>query len=183
MATVGYARVSSAGQSLDVQLEKLRDCDKVFQEKRSGVDTGRPALKRCLEFLMDGDTLLVTKIDRLARSTSDLYRIVSSLADKGVQFKVIDDPSIDTTSRTGKLIMGILALIAEFENDIRHERQMDGIKKARERGIRFGRKPILVTEVIQEVRKLRKAGKTVPEIIRHTSLSKASVYRALSAQV
>ena len=183
MATVGYARVSSVGQSLDVQIEKLRDCDKVFQEKRSGVDTGRPALKRCLEFLREGDTLLVTKIDRLARSTSDLYRILSSLAEKGVCFKVIDDPSIDTTSRTGKLIMGILALIAEFENDIRHERQMDGIKKARERGIRFGRKPILVTEVIQEVRKLRKAGKTVPEIIRHTSLSKASVYRALSAQV
>ena len=183
MATVGYARVSSIGQSLDAQIEKLRDCDKVFQEKRSGIDAGRPALKRCLEFLRDGDTLLVTKIDRLARSTSDLYRILSSLAEKGVQFKVIDDPSIDTTSRTGKLVMGILALIAEFENDIRHERQMDGIKKARERGIRFGRKPVLVTEVIQEVRKLRKAGKTVPEIIRHTSLSKASVYRALSAQV
>ena len=115
MATVGYARVSSVGQSLDVQIEKLRDCDKVFQEKRSGVDAGRPALKRCLEFLREGDTLLVTKIDRLARSTSDLYRIVSSLGDKGVQFRVIDDPSIDTTSRTGKLVMGILALIAEFE--------------------------------------------------------------------
>jgi DNA invertase Pin-like site-specific DNA recombinase len=182
MATVGYGRVSSVGQSLDVQIEKLRNCDKVFQEKRSGVDTGRPALKRCLEFLREGDTLLVTKIDRLARSTSDLYRILSSLAEKGVEFKVIDDPSIDTTSRTGKLIMGILALIAEFENDIRRERQMDGIKKARERGIRFGRKPLLVSETIQQVRKLRKTGKTVPEIMRQTSLSKASVYRALSAQ-
>jgi DNA invertase Pin-like site-specific DNA recombinase len=181
MATVGYARVSSVGQSLDVQIEKLRDCDKVFQEKRSGVDAGRPALKRCLEFLREGDTLLVTKIDRLARSTSDLYRIVSSLGDKGVQFRVIDDPSIDTTSRTGKLVMGILALIAEFESDIRHERQMDGIRKARERGVRFGRKPLLVSETIQQVRKLRKAGKTVPEIMRQTSLSKASVYRALSA--
>jgi DNA invertase Pin-like site-specific DNA recombinase len=181
MATVGYARVSSVGQSLDVQIEKLGDCDKVFQEKRSGVDAGRPALKRCLEFLREGDTLLVTKIDRLARSTSDLYRIVSSLADKGVQFRVIDDPSIDTTSRTGRLVMGILALIAEFENDIRHERQMDGIRKARERGVRFGRKPLLVSERVQQVRKLRKAGKTVPEIMRQTSLSKASVYRALSA--
>jgi DNA invertase Pin-like site-specific DNA recombinase len=70
------------------------------------VDTGRPALKRCLEFLREGDTLLVTKIDRLARSTSDLYRIVSELAEKGLSFKVIDDPSIDTTSRTGKLVMG-----------------------------------------------------------------------------
>ena len=181
MATVGYARVSGVGQSLDVQIEKLKGCDKVFQEKRSGIDAGRPALKRCLEFLRDGDTLLVTKIDRLARSTSDLYRILSSLAEKGVQFKVIDDPSIDTTSRTGKLVMGILALIAEFENDIRHERQMDGIKKARERGTRFGRKPVLVTEMIQQVRKLRKAGKTVPEIMRQTDLSKASVYRALAA--
>jgi len=181
MATVGYARVSSIGQSLDVQFERLRDCDKVFQEKRSGVDAGRPALKRCLEFLREGDTLLVTKIDRLARSTSDLYQIVSSISDKGVQFKVIDDPSIDTTSRTGKLVMGILALIAEFENDIRRERQMDGITKARDRGVRFGRKPLLVAEKIQHVRKLRKAGKTVPEIMQQTSLSKASVYRALSA--
>lgn len=179
MATVGYARVSSVGQSLDVQIEKLRDCDKVFQEKRSGVDAGRPALKRCLEFLREGDTLLVAKIDRLARSTSDLYRIVSSLADKGVQFKVIDDPSIDTTSRTGKLVMGILALIAEFENDIRHERQMDGIKKAQERGVRFGRKPRLVPEKVEQIRELRAGGTTVPDIIRQTGLSKASVYRAL----
>ena len=181
MTTVGYARVSSAGQDLSVQLEKLKGCDKLFKEKRSGVDVGRPELKRCLDYLREGDTLLVTKIDRLARSTSDLYRIVSKLADKGVAFKVLDDPSIDTSSRTGKLIMGILALIAEFENDIRHERQMDGIKKARERGIRFGRKPLLISKTIQEVRKLRKAGKTVPEIMRQTSLSKASVYRALSA--
>jgi DNA invertase Pin-like site-specific DNA recombinase len=87
----------SVGQSLDVQLvEKLKGCDKVFKEKRSGVDTGRPALKQCLEFLRDGDTLLVTKIDRLARSTSELYRIVSELGEKGVNFKVLDDPSIDT---------------------------------------------------------------------------------------
>jgi Resolvase, N terminal domain/Helix-turn-helix domain of resolvase len=98
-----------------------------------------------------------------------------------VAFRVVDDPTIDTTSGTGKLVMGILALIAEFENDIRRERQMDGITKARDRGVRFGRKPLLVAETIKKVRKLRKAGKTVPEIMRQTSLSKASVYRALSA--
>jgi DNA invertase Pin-like site-specific DNA recombinase len=180
MTAVGYARVSSVGQNLGVQLEKLKGCDKVFKEKRSGVDAGRPELKRCLEYLREGDTLVVTKIDRLARSTSDLYCIVTALADKGVVFKVIDDPSIDTSSRTGKLIMGILALIAEFENDIRRERQMDGIKKARERGIQFGRKPLLVPDTIKNVKKLRKAGKTVPEIMRLTHLSKASVYRALT---
>ena len=76
-------RVSSTGQDLAVQLEKLAGCDKVFKEKRSGVDTGRPELKRCLEYLREGDTLLVTKIDRLARSTSDLYRIISQVAEKG----------------------------------------------------------------------------------------------------
>ena len=143
---------------------------------------GVPSLKRCLEYLREGDTLLVTKLDRLARSTADLYRIRLQLAEKGVEFKVLDDPSIDTSSRTGKLVMGILALIAEFENDIRRERQMDGITNARERGVRFGRKPVLIAETIHQVRKLRKAGKTVPEIMRQTCLSKASVYRALSAQ-
>lgn len=179
MATVGYARVSSVGQSLDVQLEKLKTCDRVFKEKRSGLDRGRPALRQCLEFLREGDTLLVAKIDRLARSTSDLYRIVSELAEKGVSFKVIDDPSIDTTSRTGKLVMGILSLIAEFENDIRRERQMDGIAKAKERGVRFGRKRELTDERIAEIKALRGAENTVPEIMRQTGFSKASIYRAL----
>jgi DNA invertase Pin-like site-specific DNA recombinase len=168
------------GPDLGVQLDKLKGCDKVFKEKRSGVDSGRPELKRCLEWLREGDTLLVSKIDRLARSTSDLYRIVSLLAEKGVSFKVIDDPSIDTSSRTGKLVMGILALIAEFENDIRRERQMDGIAKAQERGVRFGRKPRLVPEKVEQIRELRAAGTTVPDIIRQTGFSKASIYRALS---
>jgi DNA invertase Pin-like site-specific DNA recombinase len=133
----------------------------------------------CLEYLREGDTLLVTKLDRLARSTPDLYRIVSELTPRGVAFKVVDDPSIDTTSRTGKLIMGILALIAEFENDIRRERQQDGINKAKAQGVRFGPKPLLTTEVVQKVKHLRADGLTVPEIMRR--LSKASIYRALAA--
>jgi len=149
--------------------------------KRSGVDAGRPELKRCLEYLREGDMLLVTKIDRLARSTSDLYSIVSQLAEKHVSFKVIDDPSIDTSSRTGKLVMGVLALISEFENDIRRERQQDGINKAKAEGVRFGPKPILTVEVVQKVKELRADGLTVPEIMRRTKLSKASIYRALSA--
>ena len=123
MPTVGYARVSSTGQDLAVQLEKLAGCDEVFKEKRSGVDTGRPELKRCLEYLREGDTLLVTKIDRLARSTSTSIGLSAGLAEKGVAFKVIDNTTIDTTSRTGKLVMGILALITSCENDIRRERR------------------------------------------------------------
>src|SRR4029079_18827501 len=180
MTTVGYARVSSTGQDLTVQLGKLAGCDKVFKDKRSGVDAGRPALNACLEYLREGDTLLVTKLDRLARSTRDLYRIISNLAERGVSFKVVDDPSVDTTSRTGKLIMGILALIAEFENDIRTERRQDGINKAKAKGVRFGPKPILTAEVVQKIKELRVEGLTVPEIIRRTKLSKASIYRALA---
>ena len=122
------------------------------------------------------------EIDRLARSTADLYRIISELAERGVAFKVVDAPTVDTTSRTGKLIMGILALIAEFENDIRRERQQDGINKALERGVRFGRKPFLTDKVIATIRDLRAAGNTVPEIIRQTNLSKASIYRALGGR-
>jgi DNA invertase Pin-like site-specific DNA recombinase len=180
MTTVGYARVSSLGQDLAVQLEKLKGCDKVFKEKRSGVDAGRPELQACLEYLREGDTLLVTKLDRLARSTSDLYRIVSELTERGVTFKVADDPSIDTGTRTGKLIMGILALIAEFENDIRRERQQDGINKAKAEGVRFGPKPLLTLEVVQKIKELRSDGATVAELMRRTKLSKASVYRALN---
>jgi DNA invertase Pin-like site-specific DNA recombinase len=122
---------------------------------------------------------LVCKIDRLARSTSDLYRIISELMEKDVAFKVVDDPSIDTTSRTGKLIMGILALIAEFENDIRRERQLDGIAKTKDRGVRFGRKPELTVEKVEAIKALREAGTMVPEIMRQTKLGKSSIYRAL----
>ena len=98
---------------------------------------------------------------------------MTELTEKGVSFKVLDDPSIDTTSRTGKLVMGILALIAEFENDIRRERQMDGMK--------FGRKRELTEERAAEIKALRESGETVPAIIKQTGFSKASVYRALNA--
>jgi DNA invertase Pin-like site-specific DNA recombinase len=112
---------------------------------------------------------------------ADLYRIVSQLTEWGVVFKVVDDPSIDTSTHTGKLITGILALIAEFENDIRRERQQDGINKAKAEGVRFGPKPLLTREVVQKIEQLRADGATVPEIVRRTKLSKASVYRALKA--
>ena len=137
------------------------------------MDAGRPELKRCLEYLREGDTLLVTKIDRLARSTSDLYRIVSALAEKGAAFKVTDDPSIDTMSRTGKLVMGIIALIAEFEIDIRRERQMDGIAKAIERGVKFVRKRELTDERVKEIKTLREAGETVPANMQRIYLERA----------
>lgn len=126
MATVGYARVSSTGQSLDVQLEKLKDCDKLFQEKKSGRTDNREQLKQCLEYVRDGDVFVVTKLDRLGRSTRDLLNIVNRLESKGVQLRVLDQ-NLDTGTSSGKLMFTMLGAIAEFENDLRRERQSEGI--------------------------------------------------------
>ena len=182
MAIVGYARVSSAGQSLDVQRDKLSaaGAERLFEEKRSGVDAKRPALIQCLDYVREGDTLLVTKIDRIARSAADFHAILSRLTERGVAFRALDDPDVDTTTRSGKLLVGILALIAEFENDIRRERQMDGIAKARAKGTQFGRKLELTPDVVADINARRATGATVPEIMTAVGLSKASVYRALS---
>ncbi len=182
MAFVGYARVSTLGQSLDVQRGKLEGAgiDKLFEEKKSGVDANRPALKQCLEYLREGDTMVISRIDRLARSAEDLLRVVRELDGKGVTLKVLDQ-SIDTRDAAGKAFLGMLAVFAEFETNIRKERQMDGIAKAKAKGTKFGRKPALTHDVIASIRSMREEEeKTIPEIMAKTGLSKATVYRALS---
>jgi DNA invertase Pin-like site-specific DNA recombinase len=179
---VGYARVSTGQQDFQSQLDRLQagGATKVFSEKRSGLDGGRLQLAECLRYVREGDTLLVTKLDRLARSTADLYKIVTNLNDRGVGFKVLDDAAVDTTSRTGKLVMGILALIAEFETEIRRERQMEGIAKAKAEG-RMGGRPKLVTEAIEaEIRKLRAEGISIRKIAFEIGFSKATVQKVLA---
>ncbi|MDV2966002.1 recombinase family protein [Nitratireductor aquimarinus] len=180
MAVIGYARVSSLGQSLDVQREKLKafGTDKLFEEKKSGLESSRPALRQCLDYLREGDTLVISRIDRLARSAEDLLRIVRQLENKGVTLKVLDQ-SIDTRDAAGRAFLGMLAVFAEFENNIRRERQMDGIEKAKKRGVKFGRKALLSDSAVAEIKAMREDDITVPEIMRRTGLSKASIYRAL----
>lgn len=179
-AIVGYARVSSVGQSLEVQLEKLKGCDKLFKEKRSGATAERPSLKKCLDYLREGDTLVITKIDRLARSTLHLHQIADLLKRKGVELKVLDQ-QIDTSTPTGRLIFGVIGLIAEFENEIRRERQMDGIKLAREKGIALGRKPTLSQAKIDELKNKRQSGVLIKDLMRDYGISKTTVYRLLEA--
>lgn len=181
---VGYARVSTIGQNLDVQLERLREAGvtKLFVEKRSGLDGDRAELGHCLEYLREGDTLIVTKLDRLARSTLHLHTIVEQLAKKNVGFRVLDDASLDTTSRTGKLVFGILASIAEFETQLRRERQMEGIARAKSEG-RMGGRPRLVTdEKRSEIYRLRSEGLSIRKIAVAIGFSKASVQKALANQ-
>lgn len=179
MSTIGYARVSSYGQSLDVQLEKLKDCDRVFKEKQSGRSTDkREQLALCLDYVRDGDTLVITKLDRLARSTRDLLNILNSLEKKQVKLHVIDQ-QIDTSTPSGRLLITMLGSIAEFENDLRKDRQMDGIAHARSSGVKFGRKKAMSDEQVQEMRQKRSEGLKIKDLMTHYSLSKASVYRAL----
>jgi DNA invertase Pin-like site-specific DNA recombinase len=179
---VGYARVSSLQQDHALQVDRLKSAgaSKVFSEKRSGLDGERPELARCLEYVREGDTLIVTKLDRLARSTVDLYRIVSELTAKGVAFKVLDDAAVDTTSRTGKLVMGILALIAEFETEIRRERQLEGIARAKAEGRSGGRPRRLTPEIEAAMLRLRREGISIRAIAAQVGFSKATVQKVLA---
>jgi DNA invertase Pin-like site-specific DNA recombinase len=178
MAMVGYARVSSVGQSLDVQRDKLKECQKIYEEKRSGTTSTRQKLKECLEYVREGDVLVITRLDRLARSTLDLCEIAKLLERKGVALKVLDQ-NIDTSDATGRLLFNMLAAIGQFETEIRAERQMDGITKAKEQGIAFGRKRTITETQIAELRKKRQQGILIKTIMKEYALSKASVYRYL----
>lgn len=179
MTLVGYARVSSSSQSLDLQTEQLAEsgCEKLFAEKMTGTSTDkRNALQECLEWLREGDTLVVTRLDRLARSGRDLHEIVALLAKKQVGFRCLQQGAVDTTTSMGKLILGILGAVAEFETDIRKERQREGIERAKAAGVYKGRKP---TVDVKQVRSLREQGFGATDIATKLGIARASVYRAL----
>ena len=180
MSTIGYARVSSYGQSLEVQLEKLAFCDTVFQEKQSGRNDDREQLQRCLNSLQDGDSLVITKLDRLARSTRDLLNIMSRLDKMNVKLVVLDQ-QIDTSTPTGMLLFTMLGAIATFENDLRKDRQAQGVDLAMRKGIKFGRKPSLNNEQINAMRQKRSEGIKIADLVDEFKVSKASVYRFLSS--
>jgi DNA invertase Pin-like site-specific DNA recombinase len=178
MALVGYARVSSVGQSLDVQLDKLQHCDKIYQEKKSGTIQQRSKLDACLEYVREGDTLVVSRLDRLACSTLHLCQIADLLKRKQVALHVLDQ-NLDTSNATGRLLFNMLGAIAEFEPEIRSERQLDGIHKAKELGVCFGRKQLLSASQIVELHLRRAQGTLIKILMKDFSLSKASVYRYL----
>ncbi|WP_438851986.1 recombinase family protein [Brevundimonas nasdae] len=182
MATVGYARVSSTGQSLEVQTEKLIaagvEADHLFTEKRSGTTAkDRPELEAAMRSIRKGDVLLVTKMDRLARSVSDLRTIIDQLDAKGVGFRVLDQAAVDTTTPNGRLMLNMLAAFAEFETDLRKERQREGIERAKDRGVYKGRP---VTLPRDQVIALRAEGLGATEIAKQLGMGRASVYRLLN---
>jgi DNA invertase Pin-like site-specific DNA recombinase len=187
---IGYARTSTVDQKagLEAQTRDLTNagCAKLFAEHASGVDAGRPELAKALDYVRAGDVFVVTKPDRLARSTADLMNIVKALQTKGVELRIISmgsDPKtggLDTTSPTGKLMLGVLASVAEFEREIMLERQREGIQKAKAAGKFKGRQPTARAKSADVV-SLYGAGVTPADIARQLVIGKASVYRILGA--
>lgn len=179
MSIYGYARVSTTDQDLSIQIEALKaaGCEIVRSEKQTGTSlTKRSELRTLLDFIRAGDTLIVTRIDRLARSVKDLQDIVHELRQKGAMLKATEQP-IDTSTPAGKAFLDMLGVFAEFETNLRKERQMEGIAKAKAEGIYKGRKPSIPAG---EVRKLAAQGIGATEISKRLGIGRASVYRLLN---
>ena len=178
---VGYARVSSVDQNLDVQLETLKSfgCEKIYQEKVSGTSTqGRNKLKECIEFVREGDELVITRIDRLARSVLDLQLIVKELSDKGVNLSATEQP-ISTKDATSKCFLDMLGVFAELETNLRKERQNEGILRAKQKGVYKGRKSSIDAEKIRE---MKDSGLGASAIAKEMGIHRDSVYRVLKAR-
>lgn len=179
---VGYARTSTTDQKAGLagQLRDLQDvgCHKVFSEEVSSVDKAkRVELERALDYVRAGDTLIVTKLDRLARSVADLVKITERLDEKGVALRILA-MNLDTSTPTGKLMLNLVGSIAQFERELMLERQREGIARAKAENKYKGRKPIS-DDKVREVVRLRAAGKTVDAIIAETRVKRTSVFRIL----
>jgi len=181
MSLVGYVRVSSLDQDTTTQLERVQgaNCERVFSEKQSGTTTkGRTALTECLEYMREGDSLVITKIDRLARSARDLHNIVHDLVQRGIGLIVLDQ-SIDTSTPHGKAFLGMMATFAEFETNIRKERQLEGIAAAKAKGKYNGRKPSAQNKA-GEIMPLVEQGMAKAAIAEQVGVSIASVYNVIN---
>lgn len=176
--TIGYARVSTEDQDCSIQEEALRKAGATIirSERKSGTSTkGRSELATVLDFLREGDTLLITRIDRLARSVGDLEGIVGQLEAKGAHLRATEQP-IDTSTPAGRAFLQMLGVFAQFETAIRKERQMEGIAKAKARGVYKGRKPSVP---VDEVRALKAEGLGASAIASKLKIARSSVYEAL----
>lgn len=179
MTLIGYARVSSDGQSLDAQTEALKaaGCDRVIAEKVSGIVTDRKGLARAIAGLAAGDVLVATKLDRLARSVRDLLNTLSAIGDRGAGFKVLDQPALDTTTPYGALLLNVLGAMAQFEREMIRARCADGIKHAKAKGVRFGRPSALTPHQQAEARQRRRAGESLTSIARTFNVSHSTISR------
>lgn len=176
----GYARVSTDGQSVDAQVRQLQaeGCEKVFREVASGAETDRRHLRRAISALGTGDVLLVTRLDRLARSTRDLLNTLATIADKGAGFRSLGDVWADTTTPHGRLMLTVLGGLAEFERELIRARTAEGRARAKANGVRLGRKPKLTPHQMREAIRRRDAGgEAVRDIARSYNVHASTISR------
>ena len=179
MTVYGYGRVSTDGQSLSAQLAELKaaKCAKVFQEKVSGARSDRKQLARLMALLTKGDVLVVTRLDRLARSTRDLLNLLGTIAEKGAGFKSLRDTWADTTTAHGRLMLTVLGGLAEFERELIRTRTGEGRERAKARGVVLGRKPKLTGHQRREAIARREAGEVLTDIARSFNVSHSTISR------
>ena len=184
MATIGYGRTSTADQKagLDAQERELQaaGCEKLFIEHASGKNIARPQLAAAIDYMREGDTFIVTKLDRLARSVADLMTIVEGLTAKGIRFRILA-MDLDTSKATGKLMLGVLASVAQFEREMMLERQRDGIAAAKAEGRYTGRKPTVRMHAAEIVR-MHEEGLSNGEIAKRLGVHRSNVGRVLTRQ-
>jgi DNA invertase Pin-like site-specific DNA recombinase len=182
---IGYARVSTNGQTLDAQIAQLKaaGATKIFKEKVSGAKTDREQLAKAIAALDDGDVLIVSRLDRLARSTRDLLNVLATIAANGARFKSLGDAWCDTTSAHGRLMLTVLGGLAEFERELIRQRTGEGRARAMAQGVAFGRPSALTPHQQREARQRRAEGETLKSIARSYNVSRTSIMRLLDRQV
>lgn len=183
MTAIGYARVSTGDQDTALQLDALRmaGCEKLFEDKASGVKTDRPGLTDAIRYARDGDTLTVWKLDRLGRSMKHLIEIITELEAKGVGFRSLTE-NIDTTTSGGRLVFHLFGALAQFERDLILERTHAGLRAAEERGRRGGRQAVVTPEKLTKARHHLAAGLNVREAAARLKIGKTALYEALKAE-
>jgi len=176
---LGYARVSTVGQTLEAQLDQLKaaGCSRVYREKASGAKVDRKELGKLLKSLAAGDQVVVTRIDRMARSVFELFAIVKKIIDAGGQFLSLAEPWADTSTSTGRLMIAVLGGLADVERDLIRTRTGEGRERAKARGQHMGRPPKMTPSQKQEACRRRKDGESVADLARSYGVSAAAIYR------
>lgn len=180
---IGYARVSSYGQSLNIQLEKLKEagCEKIFSEKVSGAKENRSEFNAMFDFAREGDQIVVTKLDRMSRSLLELQQTSKRLEDKNIDLIVLEQ-NIDTSTSTGRLLFNIVGVVAEFEREMINQRAAEGRKAAKEKGVKFGAKKKLSDKDIESIKNLIAMGESKAELAKLYGVGRSTLYRALEEQ-
>ena len=179
--TTSRGTISTGGQSLESQCQRLSaaGCEKLFEERISGAARRRPELEKLVEQLRQGDVLVVTRLDRLARSTSELLRVAEQITEKKAGLQSLDEPWADTTSPSGRMVMTVFAGIAEFERSLIFSRTQDGRLAAQARGVAFGRPKKMLPDQQQLARELVRDGKSISAVARTFNVHPATIYRVL----